>query len=73
MNCCKLCKNKNVNAKLKMVYKDLFKECGFVRVVQIWESQPKLLGKYLFSRRDAPGKLMCKRKPPGSLTEEMIF
>ena len=56
-----------------MVYKDLFKEFGFVRVVQIWESQPKLLGKYLFSRRDAPGKLMCKRKPPGSLTEEMIF
>lgn len=43
-----------------MVHKDLFNEFGFVRVVHIWESQPKLLGKYLFSRPDAPGKLMCK-------------
>lgn len=60
MNGYKLCKNKNVNTKLKMVHKDLFNEFGFVRVVEIWESQPKLLGKYLFSRPDAPGKLMCK-------------
>lgn len=56
-----------------MVHKDLFKEFGFLRVVQICESQPKLLGKYLFSRPDAPGKLMCKTDPPGSLTEEMTF